>query len=157
MLADGRNPTYADLPALKYTEQVVSESLRLYPPAWLVGRRALKTCEIGGYEIPPRSIIVLCQWVTQRDTRWFKDPESFDPGRWTPEFKETLPKYAFFPFGGGPRICIGEGFAWMELVLLVASIARRWRFEPVGAQPVVPEPMITLRPRGELSMTRCRR
>ena len=152
VLVGGRTPTHADVPALVFTEQVVSEALRLYPPAWVVGRRALETCEIGGYEVPARSIVIVSQWVTHRDARWFSEPERFEPGRWTPEFKAALPKYAFFPFGGGPRRCVGEGFAWMELVLLVAATASRWRFENLNAQPVLPEPLITLRPKGGLRM-----
>ena len=153
VLPDGRAPTDRDLPALVFTEQVVSEALRLYPPAWLISRRALEPCLLGGYTVPTRSIVVMSQWVTHRDARWFPEPERFDPGRWTPEFKAALPRYAFFPFGGGPRRCIGEGFAWMELVLLVARIAQRWRFvrEP-DAPPVLPEALITLRPAGGLPM-----
>ena len=152
VLPGRRLPAHADLPALVFAEQVVSESLRLYPPAWLVGRRALADCEIGGYRVPAKSIVIVSQWLTQRDGRWYPDAGRFDPERWTPEFKAALPKYAYFPFGGGPRRCIGEGFAWMELVLLVAAIAGRWRFESAHTRPIVPEPLITLRPGGGLPM-----
>ena len=156
VLPEGRVPTAADVESLVFTGQVVSEVLRLYPPAWLVSRRALESCELGGYTVPARSIVVMSQWVTHRDARWFPEPERFDPGRWTPEFKATLPRHAFFPFGGGPRRCIGEGFAGIELVLLVARMAQRWRFVSVGGvepvEPVEPEALITLRPRGGLPM-----
>lgn len=152
VLPGNRLPTHADQPALVYTEQVVREAMRLYPPAWLISRRALETCEIGGYEIPRGSIVVMSQWVTHRDARWFPDPETFRPERWTPEFKNALPRHAYFPFGGGPRRCIGEGFAWMELILLVARIASRWRFTRLDSTPVVPEPLITLRPANGLPM-----
>ena len=153
VLPDGRAPTDQDLPALVFTGQVVSEVLRLYPPAWLISRRALEPVELGGYTVPARSIVVMSQWVTHRDARWFPGPERFEPERWTPEFKAALPRYAFFPFGGGSRRCIGEGFAWMELVLLVARITQRWRFvREEGAPPVLPEALITLRPGGGLPM-----
>ena len=124
----GRLPTLADVASLPYVERVVTESMRLYPPAWIIGRRAIDDYPIGDYVVPARSIVVMSPYVIQRDARFFPDPERFDPDRWTPEFKAALPKFAYFPFGGGPRQCIGESFAWMELVLLVATIAQRWRF-----------------------------
>ncbi len=149
----GRRPTLADLSRLVYTEQVVSESLRLYPPAWLIGRRAIAACQLGGYEIPPRTIVLMSQFILHRDTRYFSDPLRFAPERWTAERKAALPKFAFFPFGGGPRQCIGEGFAWMEASLLLATIARKWRLELVPGFPVAPQPLVTLRLKHGLQMT----
>jgi cytochrome P450 len=148
----GRPPAVADLPRLRYAEMVLAESMRLYPPAWIVGRRALEPYAIGGYTVPKRSIVVACQWVTHRDPRYFPDPERFDPERWTPETKEARPKFSYFPFGGGPRVCIGEGFAWMEGVLVLAAMARRWRLRLSEDRPVVPAPSITLRPKGGIRM-----
>ena len=147
-----RQATLADLPKLPYTEMVLAESMRLYPPAWIVGRRALGDYSVDGYTIPKRSIVVACQWVTHRDPRWFPQPERFDPGRFRPEAKAARPKFAYFPFGGGPRVCIGEGFAWMEGVLLLATLARRWRLRLEAGQTVQPAPSITLRPKQGLRM-----
>ncbi len=149
----GRLPTVADVDRLPYTTRVVTESMRLYPPAWLVGRRAVGEYSIGGYYVPPRSIIIMSQWIVHRDARHYREPERFDPDRWTPEFKAALPRFAYFPFGGGPRQCIGESFAWMELVLLVATIAQRWRFDLVPGHPVVPQAAVTLRPKHGMKMT----
>ncbi len=149
---EGRLPTVADVDRLPYTNRVITESMRLYPPAWLVGRRAINEYSVGPYYVPPRSIIVMSQWIVQRDARHYADPERFDPGRWTPEFKAALPRFAYFPFGGGPRQCIGESFAWMELVLLVAPLAQLWRFELVPGHPVVPQAAVTLRPKYGMRM-----
>jgi cytochrome P450 len=148
----GRLPAVADVDRLPYITRVVTESMRLYPPAWLVGRRSVDEYTIGDYSVPPRSIVVMSQWIVHRDARHYPDPERFDPERWTPEFKARLPRFAYFPFGGGPRQCIGESFAWMELVLLVATIAQRWRFELVPGHPVVPHAAITLRPKYGMKM-----
>jgi cytochrome P450 len=149
----GREPTVEDVPRLRYTEMVVSESMRLYPPAWAIGRLALRDFEVAGYTIPPKALVLLSPYVTQRDARFFPEPELFDPGRWTPEAREARPQFSYFPFGGGPRRCIGEGFAWMEAVLLVASLARRWRMRLVPGHPVAPRPVITLRPKHGMMMT----
>jgi cytochrome P450 len=148
----GRPPAVADLPRLRYAEMVLAESMRLYPPAWIVGRRAMVPYTIGGYAVSRRSIVVACQWVTHRDPRYFPDPERFDPERWTPKAKEARPKFSYFPFGGGPRVCIGEGFAWMEGVLVLATLARSWRLHLAEDRPVVPAPSITLRPKGGIRM-----
>ena len=148
----GRLPTVADLPRLRQAEMVLAESMRLYPPAWIVGRRAIEPYRVGGFEVPRGSIVVACQWVTHRDARFFPEPERFDPQRWLPEAKEARPKFSYFPFGGGPRVCIGEGFAWMEGILVLATIARRWRLRPDSDQPVVPAPGITLRPKNGIRM-----
>jgi cytochrome P450 len=149
----GRLPTVADIQSLPLVDRVVTESMRLYPPAWIVGRRALEPYPIGEYVAPARSILLMSQWVMHRDPRWFPDPERFDPDRWTPAFKEALPKFAYFPFGGGPRQCIGEGFAWMELVLVVATLAQRWRLLLVPGHPVAPQPLVTLRTKHGMRMT----
>jgi cytochrome P450 len=141
----GRLPTVADLPSLEFVENVVTEAMRLYPPAWAVGRRAIEPYRVGAYLAPARTIVLMSQWVMHRDARFFPEPERFSPERWTPEFKATLPKFAYFPFGGGPRQCIGESFAWMELVLVVAMIAQHWKLRLVAGHPVVPQPLVTLR------------
>ena len=145
-----RTPTVADLPRLCYAERVVKESLRLYPPAWAVGREAVRECEIGGYRIPAGAQLFMCQWVVHRDPRLFSDPEIFDPDRWQEGLEKRLPRFAFFPFGGGPRQCIGQSFATMETLLLLATIMQQFRIDPVGRRPVLPQPSITLRPRGGL-------
>ena len=103
--------------------------------------------------VPPRSILVMSPYLVQRDPRFYQDPERFDPDRWTPEFRAALPKFAYFPFGGGPRQCIGESFAWMELILLVATISQHWRLRLVPGHPVVPQPLITLRAKHGMRMT----
>jgi cytochrome P450 len=126
--------------------RVIRESLRLYPPAWAVGRRATQDLRIGGTAIPKGAIVLACQWAVHRSDRYFSNPTKFDPDRWTAEFQRTLPKYAFFPFGGGPRSCIGEGFAWMELGIVLTEILRCWRFEIVPGQTVKPKASMTLRP-----------
>jgi cytochrome P450 len=148
----GRLPTVADLDGLSYVERVVTEAMRLYPPAWLIGRRALQDYPIGDYVAPARSIFVMSPYVLQRDARYFADPERFDPGRWTPEFRAALPPFAYFPFGGGPRRCIGDSFAWMELVLVVATIAQQWRLALVPGHPVEPQPLVTLRTKHGMRM-----
>jgi cytochrome P450 len=152
-----RLPTVEDIARLRYTEMVVSESMRLYPPAWVVGRLAIKDCESGGYIIPAGALVLVSQYVMHRDARYFPRPASFDPMRWTMEAKESRPAYSYFPFGGGARRCIGEGFAWMELVLLVASIASRWRMTLDPGQRVETYPRITLRPRHGIRVTLERR
>jgi cytochrome P450 len=126
--------------------RVIHESLRLYPPVWAVGRRAIRDLQIGGTEVAKGAIVLACQWALHRCDKYFSNPTRFDPDRWTAEFQRTLPKYAFFPFGGGPRSCIGESFAWMELRIVLTEMLRRWRFEIVPGQTVKPKASITLRP-----------
>ena len=149
----GRLPTMGDLASLQYVERVVTESMRLYPPAWIIGRRAIADYQLGDYVAPARSILVMSPYIMQRDPRFYADPERFFPDRWTPEFRAALPKFAYFPFGGGPRQCIGESFAWMELILLVATISQQWRLRLVPGHPVVPQPLITLRAKHGMRMT----
>jgi cytochrome P450 len=148
LILDGgrRRPAPEDLPDLRYTEMVVAEAMRLYPPAWAVGRMAIEEHEVGGYLIPRGATALMSQYVMHRDARFFPDPERFDPERFTPEAKESRPQYSYFPFGGGVRRCIGEGFAWTEATLLLASIARRWRMRLVPGRRVELKPRITLRP-----------
>jgi cytochrome P450 len=143
----GRLPSAADLPKLQYTDRVIRESLRLYPPAWRVLRRTEEPFVVGNYVLPVGSNIVLSQWVTQRDPRWFSEPERFHPDRWSEETAAKLPRFAYFPFGGGPRVCIGAGFAMMEAVLLLATIAQRFRVRLAPNQRIEPLASITLRPK----------
>jgi cytochrome P450 len=152
VLKGERLPTVEDLPHLRYTEMVVSETMRLYPPAWAVGRLAMEEHEAGGYRIPRGSIVLASQYVMHRDPRFFPDPERFDPLRFTPEAKQSRPQFAYFPFGGGPRRCIGEGFAWAEAVIILATLARRWRLSLAPGQTIKPQPRITLRPKGSVLM-----
>src|ERR1700730_9495334 len=143
----GRAPRPADLPKLQYTDRVLRETLRLYPPAWRIFRRTEETLKVGDYTLPAGANIVLSQWVTQRDPRWFSEPERFNPDRWSEEFASKLPRFAYFPFGGGPRVCIGAGFAMMEATLLLATIAHRFRMRLAPNQRIKPLPSITLRPK----------
>jgi len=149
----GRLPGLGDLASLQYVERVVTEAMRLYPPAWIIGRRAIDDYQLGDYVAPARSILVMSPYLMQRDPRFYTDPGRFDPDRWTPEFRAALPKFAYFPFGGGPRQCIGESFAWMELILLTATISQQWRLRLVPGHPVVPQPLITLRAKHGMRMT----
>ena len=148
----GRAPAAADYPALSYTEKAVAESMRLYPPAWIVARRAINEQKLGDYIVKQRSLVMASQWIMHRDPRYFPEPLRFDPLRWTHEFRASLPKYVYFPFGGGPRQCIGEGFAWMEAVLLIAAISQRWSMELLPGQKIEPEPVVTLRPKNGIKV-----
>lgn len=145
-----RPPELSDVPQLRYAEMILAEALRLYPPAWAVGRRALAPFMVGGFEVPARSICIMSQYIVHRDARWFPNPEKFDPERWQPEAREARPKFSYFPFGGGTRVCIGERFAWMEGVILMAAIAQKWRFRLETGQRVEPLPLVTLRVRNGL-------
>lgn len=143
----GREPTMADLPRLKYTEQIARESMRLYPPAYGLGREAIDDCEIGGYRVPAGTQVFMFQWITQRDRRFYNRPAEFQPERWTEDFEARLPKYAYFPFGGGPRACIGASFAMMEIILVLATIGQKFRLELVPDHPVEIYPAMSLRPK----------
>ncbi len=145
VLAD-RPPTFDDLPRLPYSEHVVTEALRLYPTVWLLGREATEPCEVGGYEVPAGRTIFMSQWVIHRDPRFFDDPLAYRPERWADGLAKRIHRYAYFPFGGGPRICIGNGFALMESVLLLATIARRYRLTLAPDAVITPLPTMTLRP-----------
>jgi cytochrome P450 len=159
----GRLPTVDDLPRLRYTEMVFAEAMRLYPPAWVLGRRALSDYEIGEYLIPAGSILLMSPYLMHHDARYFAEPDRFDPLRWTEEHnlvaeaQAARPKFSYFPFGGGPRQCIGESFAWMEGTLLIATIAQQWRLRLLPGHPVEMLPLVTLRPKHGLRMTPERR
>lgn len=148
----GRLPTMADLGKLPYTEQVLSESLRLFPPGWAIGRQATKDVEVLGVKVPKGALVFMSPYVMHRDPRYFPEPERFMPERWTPEFKAGLPKFAYFPFSGGARGCIGEPFAWMEAMIIVATLCQRWQMRLAPNHPVVPEPLVTLRPKHGIKM-----
>lgn len=145
-------PRTGDIPSLTYTERVLSEALRLYPPAWAMARRTTASTRLGPYLLPAGSEIVVSQWVTHHDARWYPAPFVFDPERWTPAARASRPKYAYFPFGGGGRQCIGEGFAWLEASLLLATFVQRWRFHIAPGQRIATNPLITLRPRYGMKM-----
>jgi cytochrome P450 len=153
VLGGRERPSFDDVAGLRYTEMVLAESMRLYPPAWAIGRLAVKETAVGGYNISPGSLVLLSQYVMHRDARFFPEPHRFDPERWTEEAKADRPQFAYFPFGAGARRCIGESFAWMEGVLLIAAIARRWRMRHVTGHPVELQPLITLRPKHGMLMT----
>ena len=144
----GRAPTVEDLPRLRYCEWVVKESMRLYPPAYAVGREAVRDCEVGGYRIPEGMQVFAFQWVVQRDARWYEEPEAFRPERWREEVASRLPKFAYFPFGGGPRQCIGNSFALMEAVLILSTVAQRFRLRLAPGHKVEVLPALSLRPKG---------
>jgi cytochrome P450 len=154
---DGREPGIGDIGSLPFVEKVVTESMRLYPPAWIIGRRVLQDYAIDGYVAPARSIVIISPYLLHRDPRFYPEPERFKPDRWTPEFKASLPPFAYVPFGGGTRRCIGESFAMMELMLVVSAIAQKWRLRLVPGHPVVPQPVITLRLKHGLKMSLHRR
>ena len=148
----GRVPAFEDVPRLRYTEMVFAESLRMYPPAWAIGRKAKEEFALGGINIPGKSICILSPYVVHRDPRWFPDPGRFDPERWTPEAREARPKFSYFPFGGGSRVCIGERFAWMEGILMIASLAQKWKLKLEPNQRIEPLALITLRTKHGLRM-----
>ena len=138
----------ADVARLPYTRAVIAETMRLFPPAWVVGRRALGDYEIGDYRVPARAIVLMSQWIVHRDPRWWPDAGQFSPERWLPggsAADPARPKFSYFPFGAGTRVCIGEQFAWMEGMLGLATFARRYFMRLVPGHPVVPRPIITLR------------
>ena len=147
-----RAATALDLPALRYTEMVLAESMRLFPPAWGMGRRVLRDLTLGGFTIRKGAILALSPYVVHRDPRFWPDPLRFDPERFTPEAKAARPRFAYFPFGAGARSCIGEPFAWMEGVLLLATIGQRWRLRLQPGHPVEPKALMTLRPRYGMKM-----
>lgn len=148
----GRLPTYEDIPQLRYVEMVLSESMRLYPPAWAMGREAVADFELGPYRLPTGTTVLMSQFITHRDNRFFPDPLRFEPERFTPEAKSTRPKFSYFPFGMGPRQCIGEAFAWMEGILALATFGQKWRMELVPGQNIDPQPLFTLRPKHGIQM-----
>jgi cytochrome P450 len=162
VLAD-RTPTMDDLPRLPYTDAVLRESMRLYPPVWAMGRHLTEERDVGGYLLPAGSTLLFSPWVVHRDEHWWPEPDRFDPARWlgttigVGAAPPDQPRYSYFPFGGGPRQCIGNTFAHTEGVLTLATISREWTFEPDPGVEIVPQPLVTLRPRDGLPMTAHRR
>lgn len=152
-----RLPALADLPQLRYTKMVFAEAMRMYPPAWVLARYLIKDFETGGYVMPAGSIVILSQYLMHHDARYFPDPSRFDPQRWTSELKATRPQYSYFPFGGGPRGCLGEGLAWIQGTLLIATIAQSWRVQAVPSRPVELHPLITLQPKRKIMLELARR
>jgi len=153
----GRTPTAGDMANLPYLRKVLSESMRLYPPAYVIDREPLEDYPVGGYTLRKGGYVLLSQWCMHRHPAYWPDPDRFDPERFAPEAVAKRPKFSYFPFGGGPRICIGEGFAWLEGMLVFATLAQRWAPElPEGFAPKC-EPLVTLRPKGGMPMTLRRR
>ena len=148
----GRTADLGDLGKLPYLHAVIQESLRLYPPAYMMARTNVEAVNIGGYEIAPGTTLLASQWVMQRGERFFERPERFLPERWLDGLEEKLPAGVYFPFGDGPRRCIGQGFAMLETALVIAAIAQRFRFRLTPGFAVVPEPLVTLRPRNGIEM-----
>jgi cytochrome P450 len=143
----GRAPTMDDLPRLPYTGHILTESLRLYPPAWGMARLAIEDHEIAGYRVPAGTGVAIAQWVVHRDPRWYEAPDEFRPERWEGDLQKRLPRFAYFPFGGGPRQCIGNMFALMEATLVLATVAQRFRLRMEAGAEIVPLASITLRPK----------
>jgi cytochrome P450 len=146
-------PTLEDLPRLRYATLVHQEAMRLYPPAWIMGRQAIAADSFGPFEVPPGATVSLCPWLLHRDVRYWADPERFDPERFAPEVSSGRPRFSYFPFAAGPRMCIGNGFAMMEMQIVLAMVAARHRLELVAGRPVEAEPSVTLRPRRGIWMT----
>ena len=147
-----RAPTLDDLPNLALTDRILTESMRIYPPIWSTGRMTFEPIELDGWHIPAGAAVVAPQLIIHRDPRWFEEPLEFRPDRWTPEFRESLPRFAYYPFGGGPRLCIGEGFAWMEAKLLLAVLGQRWRMRHDAGHKIELQPLVSLRPKGGMPM-----
>ncbi len=148
----GRTPSYDDIPRLRYVEMVMAESMRLYPPAWAMGRYALNDFRLGDFFLPAKTTVLMSQFIMHRDARFFPDPLRFDPERFTLDAKARRAKFTYFPFGAGFRQCIGESFAWMEGILLLATLGQKWKMKLVPGHKVEPEPLITLRPKYGMKM-----
>ncbi len=148
----GRAPRMDDVPNLPLTGRIFSEALRLYPPLWAVGRRALEDCALGPYTLPAGSVVIIAPWVTHRDARWFPEPEKFDPERWLPEGRAARPKFSYFPFSAGSRACLGEVFAGVEGVLCLTTLAQKWQLRIVAGHPITLQPQLTLRARDGIRM-----
>jgi cytochrome P450 len=148
----GREATFEDLPRLEYTERVLSESMRLYPPAWCFERQTVEADEIGGYAIPAGTTIAICPYVLHRNPMYWDDPETFDPDRFLPERSTERSRFAYLPFGDGPRICIGKNFAMMEAKIVLAMLAGVFELRLAGADHVGIDPRITLRPKNGMRM-----
>ena len=152
VIDNNRTPTVYDIPKLKFTDKILRESMRLYPPVWSMGRYVDNDYTLGKYTIPAGSTIMMSQFLMHHDPRYYSEPERFNPERWSSEAKSILPRFSYFPFGGGIRGCIGESFAWMEGILVIATICRQWRTRLVPGHRVELDPAITLRPRYGMRM-----
>ncbi|AUB35397.1 Cytochrome P450 [Nostoc flagelliforme CCNUN1] len=146
-ILNGRYPSISDVKALTYTEAIIKETLRLYPPGWIIARVASEDVEISGYLVSKGTEVWMSSWLAHRDPRWFNNPETFIPERWLDDLENRLPKYAYFPFGGGPRVCIGKSLAQLTSILLLSTIAQRYRLEVLPNQMIEPDPGVTLRPK----------
>lgn len=153
----GRLPTYDDIPNLPFARMVLSEAMRLYPPAFAMGRETIEPYQVRDYTLPVGSTVFISQYIMHRDPRYWFDFARFDPSRWTPEAQARRPKFSYFPFGAGSRVCIGEGFAWAEGILVLATLAQRWQARHVLGKPVELDPLFTLRPKHGMPMTLHRR
>ena len=149
---DGRSPRMADMANLPYTGQIFAEALRLYPPVWAIGRQAIRQCRIADSVIEPGTVVIVSPYVTHRDPRWFPNPSAFDPDRWTPEARAARPRFSYFPFSAGSRACLGEGFAGVEGVLCLATLAQKWQLRLVPGHPIALQPQLTLRARHGIKM-----
>jgi cytochrome P450 len=152
IINSNKTPTVDDIPKLKFTEKVLRESMRLYPPVWTIGRSVDNEYTLGKYTIPAGSTILMSQYVMHHDPRYYNEPDRFDPERWSSGARSSLPRFSYFPFGGGIRACIGEQFAWMEGILVLATIVRQWKMHLVRGQRVKLDPAITLRPKYGMKM-----
>ena len=152
VIDSNRTPTVDDIPKLKFTEKVLRESMRLYPPVWTIGRYVDNDYTLGKYTVPAGSTILMSQYVMHHDPHYYNEPEQFDPERWSSQTRSSLPRFSYFPFGGGIRGCIGEPFAWMEGILVIATICRRWKMHLVPGHRIELDPAITLRPRHGMQM-----
>ncbi len=149
---DGRTPTFADIPRLKYTKQLIEESMRLYPPAWTVGRKSLAADEIDGYKISPSQNMMLMTYIVHRHPDYWEEPDKFKPERFNDENAKSIKKFAYFPFGGGPRLCIGNSFAMMEMQLVIATLAQRFKFRRTESHEIEKDALVTMRPKGGIKM-----
>jgi cytochrome P450 len=147
-----RRPDVSDLSLLTFTENVLKETMRLYPPAWGVARTVIGDFDLAGYHIPAGANIVMSQWIMHHDSRFFSQPDDFNPDRWSDAACQNLPRFAYFPFGGGPRQCIGASFAMTEAILILTSIVRKYRLVQVHDDPILPVPSLTLRPKTPIRM-----
>jgi enediyne biosynthesis protein E7 len=148
----GRTPTAADLPRLEHCRRAVEEAMRLYPPVWLIARRAIGPDTLAGYDVPPETVICISPYLLHRDPRYWQEPERYDPGRFAPERVAARPSHVYLPFGGGPRICVGQHLAMVEAVLVLATLLQRVRLDLVPGFPVEPEALVTMRPRHGMTM-----
>jgi cytochrome P450 len=148
----GRRPRMQDLPELPLTSRIFAEAIRLFPPLWVIGRRATEQCQIGRYMLPAGSVVILSQYVTHRDPRWYPEPLRFDPDRWLPASRSERPRFSYFPFSAGSRSCLGEAFAGTEVVLCLATLAQKWKLHLVSSTPIALQPQLTLRARYGIKM-----